>query len=332
MSNVKQKMPSIGQYRNAVRQVREHCKYHELPLPKLTFHGTIKLHGTNASIQNAGDEYQYRSKNRVLVPGDDHAGFALHMTENEKSVGWLFAEIRRQFNCAPEDKVTVYGEWCGEGIQKAVGISQLPKMFVIFAMKINDKWETIMDLTAREEANIFLIVDFPMFSIEIDMQNPHLVQNKLADLTLKIEEECPVALHFGVEKGVGEGIVWKCVDEGWYSSDYWFKVKGEKHSSSRVSKLAKVDVEHIEGINNVVDTFVTESRLQQGLQEAVLDKGGSLEMRYIGDFLKWVFADIMKEESDTIAALPYEKKEVSKPISQKAKEWFLTEMRKADRL
>lgn len=328
MSDVNQKMPSIGQFRNTVRQVSEHCKYHELVLPKLTFHGTVKLHGTNASIQSVDGAYQYRSKNRVLVPDDDHAGFATHMSQHEKSLGWLFGEIRRQLNLTESDTVTVYGEWCGEGIQKAVGISGLPKMFVIFAMKVNDKWETIMNLTAREEAKIYLIVDFPMYSIEIDFSEPHMVQNKLADLTLQIEAECPVAKHFGVDNGVGEGVVWKCIDEGWYSSNYWFKVKGEKHSSSRVSKLAKVDVEHIKGINNVIDTFVTESRLQQGLQEAVLDKGGSVEMRYIGDFLKWVFADIMKEEEDTIAALPYEKKQISKPISQKAKQWYIKQIRK----
>jgi len=322
MTNVKNKMPSIGQYRNAVRQVREHCKYHEKPLPTLTFHGTVKLHGTNASIQVRDDQIEYRSKNRVLVPGDDHAGFAKHMSENEKSVMWLINDIRRQFDCTDEDRITVYGEWCGEGIQKAVGISELAKMFMVFALRINDEWKPIISLTAREEANIYLIVDFPMFAVQIDLNNPHLVQNKMADLTLKIEAECPVAKHFGIAEGVGEGIVWKCVDDDWLSSDYWFKVKGEKHSSSRVSKLANVDIEHIEGINNVVDTFVTESRLEQGLQEAVLDKGGELEMRYIGDFLKWVFADIMKEEGDTIAALPYEKKEISKPI------WYLTKMSK----
>ena len=41
------------------------------------------------------------------------------------------------------------------------------------------------------------------------------------------------------------------------------KVKGEKHSSSKVKKLASVDVEKLNSIKDFVDYAVTESRLEQ---------------------------------------------------------------------
>ena len=35
------------------------------------------------------------------------------------------------------DYVTVFGEWCGKGIQKGVAINQLEKMFIIFELKLS---------------------------------------------------------------------------------------------------------------------------------------------------------------------------------------------------
>ena len=140
-----EKMPSIGQFRNAVREVRERCKYEDISLPKLRFMGTIKLHGTNAGIAYRNGDISYQSKNRVIKIGDDHAGFAAHMNKHEKSVGWLIDEVKSIFSLTEQDEFTIYGEWCGEGIQKGVGITGLPKMFVIFALKINGVWKTIMD-------------------------------------------------------------------------------------------------------------------------------------------------------------------------------------------
>ena len=50
----------------------------------------------------------------------------------------------------------------------------------------------------------------------------------MIEITEAVENECPVGKHFGVS-GVGEGVVWTCVSEGWNDSGTWFKVKGEAH-------------------------------------------------------------------------------------------------------
>lgn len=63
------------------------------------------------------------------------------------------------------------------------------------------------------------------------------------------------------------------------------------------------------------------NRLNQGI-DYLKEMGKELSQRSTGDFLSWVFADIVKEESDVIEASGFEKKDYSGPISAKAKNWF----------
>jgi hypothetical protein len=143
-------------------------------------------------------------------------------------------------------------------------------------------------------------------------------------ITERVEARCPVGWAFGVE-GIGEGVVWTPAD-GDRESKYWFKVKGEKHSSSKVATLAAVDVEVIRRKDELVQSVVTENRLQQGLDHFLNELKLDLEMRNIGTFLRWVFNDVIKEESDTIAASGFEQKELGKPISDVAKRFFMKAM------
>jgi hypothetical protein len=66
---------------------------------------------------------------------------------------------------------------------------------------------------------------------------PQLVQNTLSELTMAVEEECPVA-KAGFQVLVK--VVWSVNVNG---TIHRFKVKGELHSSSKVKTLASVDVE-----------------------------------------------------------------------------------------
>ena len=76
------------------------------------------------------------------------------------------------------------------------------------------------------ESNIYFINRFPTFEVEIDFNRPELIQNTLVDLTIQVENECPVAKVFGFDNTVGEGIVWYNHEHG-----LRFKVKGELHVS-----------------------------------------------------------------------------------------------------
>jgi hypothetical protein len=116
--------------------------------------------------------------------------------------------------------------------------------------------------------------------------------------------------------------------DGWRGSDYWFKVKGEKHSTSKVHKLASVDVEKVASLQEFVKNHVTENRMKQGLTVIVDEQGKPFEMRSLGDFLKWVHGDILKEEQDTIVASQLDMKQLSKYVSQSAKHWYVEQLDK----
>lgn len=345
------KFPSIEQFRNVIRnsEFKARNSFDEkgekvfnraAPLPKLNFHGTVKLHGTNAAIVFMGEEFIYQSRERVLTLDEDNAGFVDHMhyflagestkkstsggpTPAEFAVSCVMDSFCRGVEPTKENPLCIYGEWCGGNVNKGVGINGLPKMFVIFAVKFNDEWQDLDSLNIEEnKLGIYNIEDFATWDVCIDMEDPKLMQNTLSELTIKVEEECPVAKHFG-NTGVGEGIVWKCSTEGWNSSDFWFKVKGEKHQASRVTTLAPVDMEKHAKLTDFVNSVVTDARCEQGLQNLVNEQLKPFEMQSMGDFIRWVVGDIMKEEGDTIEANGFNRKQLGSPISEKARKWYV---------
>jgi len=118
-------------------------------------------------------------------------------------------------------------------------------------------------------------------------------------------------------------------NDDWTVSDFlkWlvlndFKlVKGEKHSSSKVKTLAAVDVEKLESIQKFVDYAVTESRFNQAL-ENVFPNQEPIDTKKLGDVIRWVVNDIIKEEMDAMVENGIEPKEVNKYISTKTRDMF----------
>lgn len=333
---------SIEQFRHTVKCVRDRAKYHNVPLPILTFSGSVKLHGTNAAIgyDYSTDEMWCQSRTNIITVLNDNAKFTWFVKEREEIFRNFFQEIRSSFPSG-KSKVVVFGEWCGEGIQKGVAINQVPKMFVIFDLctlvypsderiwvppnGLTEMWKRFND--GFELNRIFCVHNFETFSIEIDFNNPELLQNQLVELTNQVEQSCPVGKTFGVD-GVGEGIVWRCTSN-WLNgngiittSDLVFKVKGEKHSDTKVKKLASVDVERMQTISDFASSVVTDHRLEKML-ELVKQDGLEIEPRSIPVFLKLVGQDIMKEESDTMEENGFERKEVMPVVSRLARNWFL---------
>jgi hypothetical protein len=337
------KYPSIDQYRHTIRSIKEHC-FHKFAkrdengeiipdqgktwtLPTVTFKGEVKIHGSNASINwNAIDDtLTWQSRNRVLTIESDNAGFAMWCESNRQEIKEFFSSQWSQHELL--DNIVVFGEWCGGNIQKGVGVSNLPKMFVIFEVHIYFNGELIIKdvkyMKKPEIASCYLITDFPTWEIEIDFEHPELVQNKLVDLTIAVEDECPVAKHFGVS-GVGEGIVWHydMVDHRAIAHKRLrFKVKGEKHSNSKVKTLANVDVEEIKKVSDFVDTYLTEARLKQGI-DFIKEAGLRVTPASTGPFVRWVTGDLFKEETDTIIENKLDPKLIGKEASNQARKWL----------
>lgn len=330
------KFPSISQFRSAFTHVRESTRFvgldenyepifdHSLPLPVLNFTGTVKLHGTNAGItyDPLTGTITARSKRTPLTIENDNYGFAFFVKSMEDKFREMFEALDKiYYKDFPEEPITVYGEWCGEGIQSKVAISQLEKMFVIFDLRIGeDYWADSVDHIQTDPIwNVYRITEFPTFAMKIDFSSPENSVNTLIDLTKSVEEQCPVGKYFNVD-GVGEGIVWKAHYKG---NVIRFKVKGEMHSSSKVKTLASVDPEKLSTIKDFVDYAVTENRLHQGYNEVYTSQNRELSKKYIGDFVNWVRNDVFKEELDTLHESGLVPKDVVGSINKKASTWIM---------
>lgn len=305
--------PDIAQYRNVVKLVRERADHLGVPVPTISFVGSVKLHGTNASIVFPKDSgYYSQSRSQILSATQDNNGFAKWVAANEK----LFEPLQNS-------GLVVYGEWCGQGIQKGVAISQVPKMFVVFAVrKISGGWATPAEIGASIPCNALSIYDYSSWYITIDFNHPEESQNRLVELTSKVEAECPVGKAFGVS-GVGEGIVWWALPHPSFpTDDLIFKVKGEKHSETKVKTLAEVDVEKINNIKGLVEKILTRHRLEKKL-DSLRESGLELDMKNTGAFLKLVGQDVHKEEGDTILASGLPEKDVMGAVQREAKNFWM---------
>ena len=309
--------PDIPQFRNTIKLVRERAEHDGVPLPTLTFVGSVKLHGTNASVVFPLEGGFYcQSRSQVITPEADNAGFA-RLVENNKD---LFSRLDKS-------GVVVYGEWCGQGIQKGVAISQAPKQFIVFAVRLMDgTWLDRIGICYRIGDKLRCIHDYPTWTLDIDFAEPEKAQNRLVELTQVVEAECPVGKAFGVS-GIGEGIVWwPTPTDEFNTSNLAFKVKGEKHSETKVKTLAAVDVEKLASINELVDAILTEHRLEKRL-DALKEQGGTLDIKSTGAFLKLVGSDVHKEEADTIAASGIKEGDVMGAVQKKAKQWWMEKLR-----
>lgn len=106
------------------------------------------------------------------------------------------------------------------------------------------------------------------------------------------------------------------------SQVFSFKCKGEKHSSSKVKKLATVDPEKMKNINDFVDYAVTENRLRQGVDEVFTSNNIEPDMKLTGDFIKWVKNDVFREEMDVMVESKLEARDVVPAMSKKIVSWW----------
>ena len=304
--------------------------YEESAKPVIRFTGTVKLHGTNAGICYVPNFVAYESIQGSLLNKEnvgDHMGFNDFVLHTEKEAIKLLMEDLWILHCKKGEQITLYGEWAGKGIQKGVGISSLDKAFYIFDCKVynpvteESRWVdvSVLSLLTMFQNNIYSIHSFSTFSLDIDFNNPVLSQNKLIEITEQVEKECPVTKQLG-GTGIGEGVVWTGF---WNNQKYIFKVKGEKHSTSKVKTLASVDPEVVKSISDFMEYACTQNRIEQGIQEV-----NATEKRHMPDLLKWVANDIIAEEADVLKANNLEWKQVARDFSNRVRQYYFAKLDK----
>lgn len=293
--------------------------------PVVTYRAKIKLHGTNAGVQITPEgEVAAQKRSQIISPKSDNAGFATWVAENTE----YFSQLKGDSN------ITIFGEWCGSNIQKGVAVSQIGrKVLAVFAIQYGGISD-IPELEIRPEKiremlpphdDIFVL---PYYGEAITLDFGDSTQLKAASETInqmveKVEEIDPwVKDTFGIE-GVGEGLVMYpqtndvVIREGY--TELMFKAKGEKHRVVKSKEAVQIDSEVARNIEEFVELFVTEARLQQAMNEAC---DGELNIKKMGQFLRWISKDIQKESLTELAASCLSWKEVHKPISNAARKWY----------
>ena len=352
---------STEQFRNVVKQVNEMAAYmgkdesgnvvkdYSQPKPILKFNGSVKLHGTNASVVVTTENKIYtQSRNGIFDPykqPDSHMGFTQFILSD------YAPELEENFTATRADyilgcvlnlrayrsrisesiegcDVIVYGEWAGKGIQAKVAISELEKAFYIFGVKIkpldgsDSFWIPVNEVksffpTHERTRNVW---DYSVWNIDIDFENPALAQNIIIKITEEIEKECPIAKAHGVS-GVGEGIVFVGEYEG---QRLIFKSKGEKHAKGSKPKVLKeVDVDALNAEMAMADKVTPVWRLAQFYDEMAKEQSTEvLERKFLGEYINRIKADIVKEEMDVVLESGVEFKRIIKHLGTICREYY----------
>lgn len=306
------RFPSIEQFKNVVEEAQKE----DLKIEMYT--GTVKLHGTNGAVVKNGDNsIHYQSRNRILNTDNDNMEFYKMNSPKEHVYKQLFQDIINTLGCIEANlQIVLFGEWCGGKLSSTVAIGKLPRMFVIFAIKVGNRYLKLKNIHFNNE-QIYNIYQFPTFKLNINFEKPELTTQTLEDLTQRIDTECPVGKFFGVQ-GTGEGIVWtrnSCEKPGW-----WFKTKGKTHRISIKNKIP-VKTQTMQKESDFVQEFVTTERLEQGfkfLQEQQIP----LKIQNIKHYNTFICQDIIKEEQDIITKNELNVKNISKLSSKVSGDYY----------
>lgn len=309
------------------------------PIIELT--GTVKIHGTNACVVALSNgEVKAQSRNRMLTPLDDNAGFAKWVAQHE--------DFFKVTDTSDGVSAYYYGEWCGENIQSTVAMRGVPKTFVCFYMELYYDDElvvgTAIDTELVEEAhnipnhpeNMFYSAEFKTYKVTLDMNDPEKAIALIDQYRDEVDADCPVAKQLGstATTTVGEGIVWRGEFTTANGTEHTtlFKHKGKSHERGKGSKPAKasVSVELTPEQKRVLTEFLKRSvhvdRLMQGV-EYLTEMGLATDKSKTGAYLKWMLGDIKKEHEDELVELAVDygipwKGVVSYEISKMSKNWF----------
>ncbi|MEG3838760.1 RNA ligase family protein [Microcoleus sp. herbarium14] len=294
--------------------------------PKITYRAKIKLDGTNGGVQIFSDgRVAVQSRSQIITPENDNLGFAAWVSQNID----FFAAL------ASAEHATIFGEWCGKGIQRRTAVSACDrKIFAVFAVQFGGesgklaKLEIHPDKIAEflpKHPDIF-VLPFYGEPIVLDFGDRTQLESAVEILNQAVntvETVDPwVKETFGIE-GIGEGLVLfpesDELAERLSYAELLFKAKGEKHQAVKTKQPVQIDPEVAKYIDDFVNLFVTPARLEQGVT-AVSD--GKFEMVKIGAFLQWFTADVQKESAAELEAAQLTWKEVNKAVMNAAKKWY----------
>ena len=323
--------PHLGHFRHLEARLRSADDSAAAPLPPvLRYRGTVKLHGANMAVSQPGPgaaELSTQSRNRLVdtaeaAAAQDPYGFAAFVQQRRGAFEELFRRIRAAADVP--GLCHIFGEFAGQGVQKAVAVSAVPKFFCIFAVLVDGR--RFLDLGAEPlrgslrdvAACIFDVLQFGERHLELRRDDPSASTAAIVAATEEVCERCPAGAFLG-SAGPGEGLVWQCLD-ALDDASLHFKSKGE---AWRVSPEAPPPRDG--GVDNRAKSFaavtLTEARLSQAVTTA-WEHGGRKEGKAaIGFVVDWASEDALREEGQDVPA--EEVKAHRAALQRAARAWML---------
>jgi hypothetical protein len=293
--------------------------------------GTVKLHGTHADIVvHTDDRTTFQSRNKEMLTKErDNCGFVAAMESQNAAILGLRDRYHERFcELNPEEPIDrskpllLAGEWIGQGIQKGVAITQLPRTFVIVSASINGTWlpDTVYADIHDEEHNIYHISRAGFYHTTLNLNNLPESLHSLNEITAKVENRCPFAATFDIH-GKGEGIVWKFSLYPSHSQ-LWFKVKVTDFQATASAPTDPAKIAKLGVAAAFAARVVTEVRLEQAW-DYLAEMGIKRDNTATGQFLKWLCNDVRVEEKTEIETRGIDGKALNGAIGKLAKPWFL---------
>lgn len=297
------------------------------PLPKVVYKAKCKLHGMNCAVQVHADGIVTQSRETVLTPDADLKGFSKWATLHAASFRRLSAGF------------TVFGEWCGPGVEAGMAVSALPgKLFAVFAIQvgigdaavvITDPSEISSYLTPLNIPGLYVLPWTKGVDFTLDFADANSLQagaDYLNGVVAGVEKEDPWVKEMFNVSGLGEGVVLypvgvtggKVPTSPEDLAHLMFKAKGAKHRTAGTKEAVQVAPEVVTSIAGFVDLMVTEARLEQGLSKV----GGVRDPKLTGKFLQWVTDDTKRESKDNLEVAGLTWTQVVSAVQARARDFF----------
>jgi len=341
---------SIDQFRNIIKPVVDHAQHsgggtydRSTKLPTLEVIATEKIHGTNASVCYSDlDGFWVQSRNNIITPEKDNVSCAA--TAHRDVAAWMrIIRTLAGYNGInlSDHIITVFFEWAGGSIQKNSACTGLDKQAIIlphFKVTPIDEEDTpywletnypvdynLLKGVDSPEHNIFNITNSATWKFKIDFEYPSLAIKPMLKVVRELEASSKYGELRDVKGNIGEGLVCAFF---YYGTLYRFKVKGDKHTATKIKKLNPVDETKVILVTYFSTIVTTASRLEQAWQTTfgIGDEMAEPDIKKTGNFIRYVIADVHKEEYDHLSFLGLKPKDVNPSITNIAREWFMEQL------
>jgi hypothetical protein len=309
----------------------------------VTFKGKVKLHGSNAGVALHGSELKAQSRSHFIGKG----GFGTIVFGHNESF-WRGLVVP-----GGPQTFTVYGEYCGPGVQKGVALAKLKvPILAVFGIDIGSQLivepEDIKDFLTRQgtvqlPSNVFVLPWHPteyVLELSDETDEKRAAMQKVLDVideeVQKIDAKDPwVKEVFGVE-GPGEGLVlypvslledspvvpkYRTLARSNFGS-FAFKAKGEAHRVVQSKKSVTIDPAKAANAEAFAKLMCPLPRLEQGATAV-----GGYDIAKIRDFLGWMAADVQKEGLHELEVSNLSWDDVYSPITKLCSAWYAKQVK-----